>query len=247
MKFYVSKNEFIESKHPIDISIPFGAEGRGVRAWYVEPPLITPVQSADYIGSVYQGGSTNFRDISFNPHGHGTHTECVGHITNTVYSINDRLKEFHFLAELVSVSPIKRGDDWVITKNCLSTFLFEKVEALVIRTLPNHADKVNCNYSNSNPPYFDVECNELFKKWGVQHLLVDLPSVDRESDGGQLLMHNAFWDTSVDETSTRTITELIFVPSVVEDGSYLLNLQVASIVNDAAPSRPVLFKIVKEN
>jgi hypothetical protein len=40
-----------------------------------------------------------------------------------------------------------------------------------------------------------------------------------------------------------TITELIFVENEVRDGSYLLNLQMASFVNDASPSKPVLYKI----
>ncbi len=38
-------------------------------------------------------------------------------------------------------------------------------------------------------------------------------------------------------------TELIFVRDEVEDGSYLLNLQIASFENDASPSKPVLYKI----
>ena len=42
---------------------------------------------------------------------------------------------------------------------------------------------------------------------------------------------------------TNTITELIYVPSKVPDGDYLLNLQFMPINNDAAPSRPILFKI----
>jgi hypothetical protein len=40
-----------------------------------------------------------------------------------------------------------------------------------------------------------------------------------------------------------TITELIYVPAEVNDGLYLLNLQVAPFVADAAPSRPVLYPL----
>jgi hypothetical protein len=40
------------------------------------------VVDGDFIGKgLLQGSSTNFNNIYFNPHGHGTHTECVGHIT----------------------------------------------------------------------------------------------------------------------------------------------------------------------
>ncbi len=39
-----------------------------------------------------------------------------------------------------------------------------------------------------------------------------------------------------------TITELIFVPNKIRDDDYILNLQIASFENDAAPSKPVLYK-----
>ena len=36
---------------------------------------------------------------------------------------------------------------------------------------------------------------------------------------------------------------MIFVSDDVKDGEYLLNLQFAPFVADAAPSRPILYKI----
>jgi hypothetical protein len=41
-----------------------------------------------------------------------------------------------------------------------------------------------------------------------------------------------------------TITEMIYADSSIADGMYMLNLQVASFRNDAAPSRPVLYKLL---
>ena len=79
---------------------------------------------------------------------------------------------------------------------------------------------------------------------GVNHLLLDLPSVDREDDGGKLLAHHAFWKYPQATRRQATITELIFVPDSIVDGTYLLNLQIASFENDASPSKPVLYKIV---
>jgi hypothetical protein len=79
----------------------------------------------------------------------------------------------------------------------------------------------------------------------VDHLLVDLPSVDKERDGGELRAHKAFWNLNGDLRKEATITEFVFVPNDVADGTYLLNLQVAPFVNDASPSRPVLFKITE--
>jgi hypothetical protein len=36
---------------------------------------------------------------------------------------------------------------------------------------------------------------------------------------------------------------MIFVNNEVKDGSYILNLQMASFENDASPSKPVLYQI----
>jgi hypothetical protein len=43
--------------------------------------------------------------------------------------------------------------------------------------------------------------------------------------------------------SMNTITEMIYVPNEVEDGQYVLDLQIPNFVADAAPSRPVLYKL----
>jgi len=81
---------------------------------------------------------------------------------------------------------------------------------------------------------------------GVKHLLVDIPSVDKEIDGGTLAFHHAFWNVPEQPITNRTITELIYVPNEVEDGHYILELQVSNFDNDAAPSRPLLYKKRKE-
>jgi len=44
-----------------------------------------------------------------------------------------------------------------------------------------------------------------------------------------------------------TITEMIFVEETVSDGSYILNLQIASFENDASPSKPVLYAILNNS
>ena len=46
-----------------------------------------------------------------------------------------------------------------------------------------------------------------------------------------------------DARINSTITEMIFVNNEVKDGSYLLNLQIASFENDASPSKPILFEL----
>ncbi len=235
---------------PIDISIPLTDTDKNPIAWYIEKPQIDPVKSGDWVGKVSEGGSTNFNNIFFNPHGHGTHTECLGHITREFYSINQELKTFFFIAELISLKPYVQEGDHVITKIQLMAALEGKTpEAVVIRTFPNETGKKSRNYSNTNPPYLAEAAVVFLRELGVKHLLIDLPSVDREHDQGKLLAHKAFWNVAdinnlnLEARLDATITELIFVPDEVPDGSYLLNLQIAPFENDASPSKPVLYKI----
>ena len=196
-----------------------------------------------------------FNHWFFNPHGHGTHTECLGHITREFYSINQCLKQFFFTAELISIEPESLDDDLVITKAQIekalstSTALSVTREAIVIRTLPNSDSKKHKNYSKTNPPYLAEDAAIFIRKMGVKHLLIDLPSVDRENDEGKLLAHKAFWNVkdvnnlNADARLDCTITEMIFVDDEVKDGKYILNLQIASFENDASPSKPVLYSL----
>ncbi|MEW7290065.1 cyclase family protein [Aquimarina sp. 2304DJ70-9] len=236
----------IDLSKPLDISIPLRASEENVNAWYIDAPKIEPVTNGDWIGKVSEGASTNFNNITFNPHGHGTHTECVGHITNEFYSINDCLKQFFFIAEVITIRPKKQGDDFVITKTQIKDAIISKNnEALVIRTLPNKEDKLNTQYSHSNWAYLTEEAAAYIRELNIDHLLIDLPSVDKEKDNGKLLAHKAFWNYPEAIRYQATITELIYVENKIEDGTYVLNLQIASFVNDATPSKPILYEIMK--
>lgn len=247
-----NKTHEIDLSKPIDISLPIQNNEQNPIAWYLDQPEINPVVMGDFVGSVSSGkSSTNFNNILFNPHGHGTHTECLGHITKDFYSINQTLKTFFFTAELISIEPEMVGDDLIITKKQVAEALNGKsTEALIIRTLPNDAVKKHKKYSNTNPAYLSEDAAEFIKEIGVQHLLIDLPSVDKEVDEGKLLSHKAFWnvknvnEVNADARFNCTITELVFIESEVLDGSYILNLQIASFENDASPSKPVLYKLL---
>lgn len=244
-------NYQIDLSKPIDISIPLTNSDKNPIAWYLEQPIIEPVKMGDWVGKVSEGSSTNFNNIFFNPHGHGTHTECLGHITKEFYSINDCLKQFFFKAELISITPELQNGDWVITAQQINTALNGKLsEALIIRTLPNLEGKTSQKYSNTNPPYLTELAALYIKNLQIEHLLIDLPSVDKERDDGKLLAHKAFWNVkdiynlNKDARMNCTITEMIFVYDAISDGTYFLNLQIASFENDASPSKPVLYQIL---
>ncbi|RAR72474.1 cyclase family protein [Flavobacterium aciduliphilum] len=240
----------IDLSKPIDISISLSNTDANPIAWYLEKPEIEPVKFGDWVGKVSEGSSTNFNNILFNPHGHGTHTECLGHITKEFYSINQCLKQFFFTAELISITPEKINNDGVISKVQIQEALNGKTpEAIVIRTLPNSEIKKHTNYSKTNPPYLEAGAATFIREIGIQHLLIDLPSVDREEDEGKLLAHKAFWNVkdvinlNDDARMHCTITEMIYVDDSILDGNYILNLQITSFENDASPSKPILFKV----
>jgi kynurenine formamidase len=150
------------------------------------------------------------------------------------------------LAEVITVAPEKHNDDFVISKKQIeSAFGNKKRDAVVLRTLPNTKDKLSRQYSKTNPTYLEEAAAFFLKEKGVKHLLIDLPSVDKEKYGGKLLAHNAFWNTNGKLRMDATITEFIYVPNNVKDGTYMLNLQIAPFENDASPSKPVLYKILE--
>ena len=147
----------------------------------------------------------------------------------------------------------KEEDDLLITRK----HLIEKLErlddevfhqALIIRTLPNSSTKKKRRYASA--PYFSNEAMAEIARRKVNHLLVDVPSVDRMDDQGKLSNHRLFWevpsgsrDLGQARAPHRTITELIFALDEAHDGYYLLNLQIAPFSGDAAPSRPLIFPV----
>lgn len=243
---YNSKKLQIDLSKPIDISIPVDVQKQQqLNAWYIDNPTIKPEEFDGQKIKVSEGASVNFNTINFNPHSHITHTECAGHVTEKVYSVNKNLHQFFFLAELVTIAPLLHNDDFIIGVKQLKTALQNKKrDAIVIRTLPNLEDKKSKRYSNTNPTYLSEKAAIYLREKGIKHLLIDLPSVDKEKDNGELLSHNAFWNTSGEIRLDATITEFIFVPNKVKDGAYFLNLMVAPFENDATPSKPILYEII---
>lgn len=261
----------LEIGDPIDISIPLRFNGLQPNAFGVQPATSTPCETGDLVGDTRRGGSVNFEQYTFIPHCNGTHTECVGHITDERIAVRDCLQDVFIPAMLVSVEPERlQDDDLLISKTALINAGVQAPAsstpagmpgwgprtpggsdmALIIRTLPNDDSKLTREYGETIPPYFSTEAMEYVIGCSFKHLLVDLPSIDRLFDEGMLANHRIFWnvkagsrETHTDSRIYSTITELIYVPDAAEDGEYLLNLQIAPFVSDASPSRPILFAL----
>lgn len=229
---------------PLDISLPLREGTNNPSCYWADPVKFEIIESGDFIGSVVRGGSVNHQKVTITPHGNGTHTECYGHISPDGASVTQVLNQYHHMAELISVEPVKISTgDFIITREMIAEKISHEVQALIIRTLPNNADKRLRQYSGTNPPYLAEAAAAFVADRGIQHLVVDLPSVDKEVDGGRLAAHKAFWKFPHSTRTGCTITELAYIDNVITDGLYLLNLQITSLELDASPSKPVLYKL----
>ncbi len=255
----------IDSKKPLDISIPLEFNNSQPNIYGVNKAVANAYEDEHFVGDTRRGGSCNFENLALNTHCNGTHTECVGHITNKRISINECLQDVFIFANLITVLPenalesvetyaVKLDkNDWLITRKVIknSKIKIRNSEALIIRTLPNDKSKKSRDYSAQNPPFFSIEAMQYIVEIGVKHLLVDVPSLDKLHDEGKLFTHRIFWNVEQDSFEinpqtnvNNTVTEMIYVPNEITDCEYLLNLQIAPFVSDASPSRPLLFQIL---
>lgn len=247
--FYFQGNKLdFDLSEPIDISIPLSEGSNTVNAFYAPFLQTEPVKAGNFVGDVAQGGPVNFKNVHFNPHGNGTHTECFGHISAAAETLNQHLHQFFFVADLVSITPQQMPNgDRIITAELMEEALWGiQTQALLIRTLPNNESKLQRHYSGTNPPYLHQNAAKLIAQRQIEHLLLDLPSIDREEDKGLLLAHHAFWQYPENTRKNATITEMIYVPDTIKDGIYLLNLMITSLELDASPSKPILYNILSE-
>ena len=222
------------------IAIPLDHNRPQPNAYFAPLYEASPHHVDGWVGDTQQGASINFFNIRINPHGNGTHTECVGHISTERHSIHRALGAGRWVAQLISVYPVlQNSGDRVIDQ-----LEWEPgIEAIIIRTLPNHPDKTTRQYGKTNPPYLDFEIALKMFDQGITHLLLDLPSVDREEDGGALAAHKAFWQYPQNPRLNATITEMIYVDNMISDGLYLLEIQIPAIELDAVPSRPYIYAL----
>ncbi len=253
-----------------DISIPLFFNGEQPNTYGVAHASSKAYEADGFIGDTREGGGCNFEQLVMTPHCNGTHTECIGHITHKRFSIHEQLKDSLIPTTLISVvpekaknsvdsyKPLKEKGDVFISKDALQKALSSApkafLKALVIRTIPNDTLKKSRNYMDHEPPYFSLEAMRFVVELGVEHLLIDLPSVDRLFDDGNLNAHHIFWkleEGSHEVVSKlglhKTITEMIYVKEEIEDGRYLLNLQIAPFESDASPSRPILYPLIKND
>lgn len=241
----------VDFNKPIDLSLTSKVKN-SFKAWYVDEIKIKTIKSDGFIGSVREGGSVNFKELLINPHGNMTHTESVGHISKENIYVNKTLQSFHFISQVITVVPQKESfiaengnneTDLVIGVNQIKNKILPNIEAVILRSQTQFEKLAFKTYHYTNWPYLKQETAAYLRNFGIKHLLIDQPSIDKEFDQGKLLAHKAFWNYPNEIDQKRTITELIGIPNHVKDGKYLLNISLANIENDASPSRPIIYEL----
>jgi len=270
--------ETLFNKDWLDASLcvcPHREASAQVEAFGLPAALARPVEFANVRLDVREGSSVNCNVLEVCCHGNGTHTECIGHISRQRVFVTSCQVPVLMRALVVSPKVTRSqaeglGDlyvglgqvgDRVITKDSLKrsvdevlrTFERGEFEALAVRALGTYGPTVHSarRYTDSNPPYFSHEAiGYVVEELGVQHLLVDLPSVDREECGPLMPNHSIFFglepgvrDVSTSKRCKTTVTELCNLHKGIADGEYILSLQVAPIEMDAAPSRPIFLPL----
>jgi arylformamidase len=221
-----------------------------------------PLRLGDFEGEVVRGASCNCSRITLVPHCNGTHTEGVSHLTVQQVPLQQYVPLWPLPALLLSVAPVPAASssedsdpapqpaDEIITREALlrawQPFALDGARALLLRT--------GATLGTDNPAYLSRQFMQELVARGIEHLVLDLPSVDRARDEGRLAAHRVFFGLpphSVDRAQAAraqcTITELAHFPASLADGPCALQLQLAPFTGDAVPSRPLHIPLSHRN
>lgn len=228
------------------------------RAYGLAPLALEASRAGTWVGDRTQGSSVNCDDAYLCIHSAGTHTECAAHVSDLSVRIDEVAPLTMLRAAVVTVEPTpdpaeacwvsdarfaRAFDDALARARLLSPPDAPPLDAVVLRTLIDTTPLRD--WSGTAPPYLDPRLVERLVRAGILHLIVDLPSVDPEVDGGALIAHRTFFGIDLDplRATNATITELAWIPDHVADGLALLRLDVVAWPSDAAPSRPVMYPL----
>jgi arylformamidase len=277
-RVHFGQREFdVDLSRSSSLSLTLDFSASQPRHFGAPPASAQPFAVPGFSGSVETGASCNCQVVTFIPHCNGTHTECVGHLTRQRLDAH-RVTPTGLLPALVisappvqasgtseSSDPAPKSGDTLVTRRAIEQRWPRELpfqpRALVIRSAGpgeshEHAGRardpsVAPERDEAPPPYLSRQAAELLVERHIEHLIVDLPSIDRTQDEGRLTAHRIFFGLpprSRELTDSRrpqcTVTELARVPDEIRDGAYLLEIQVPALAGDAVPSRPLLYALL---
>jgi arylformamidase len=212
----------------------------------------TPFRSGRFEGLVARGANCNCQRITLIPHCNGTHTESASHLTIEQRPLYEIVPTGPISALLLTVSPRRQmqtsedslpaphdTDRLISRAGLLAAWQAAGApRALLLRT--------GTSWSDATPPFLSRQLAQELVTRGIEHLVTDLPSVDRLEDDGLLTAHRIFFGLppgSTDLAQARraqcTITELAAFPPELPDGPCAVQLQIPAFSGDAVPSRPL--------
>lgn len=251
---------------PHSIAIPVDFGGAQPSCFRAPPATARPLRSDGFVGDTRAGGSCNCEVLTLAPHCNGTHTECIGHVTDDRVAVADCVPGGLLLALLISLEPVAAGattedsqprpaaGDRLVTAAALQAAVARhpgpSPRALVVRTLRGDGPPTHDYRGPAPAPFLSRQAAAWLVERGIEHLVLDLPSADRADDGGQLTAHRIFFGLPAGSRRAAdagrpqaSITELAWMPPALADGHYLLDLQLPAFLSDAAPSRPLLYAV----
>jgi arylformamidase len=222
-------------------------------------------------GEVARGASCNCRVVTLVPHCNGTHTESASHLTVEQRALHEFLPAGPIPALLLTLQAVDAatsGEDLTLQAVDPATSAEDSLPApqpgdRLITRAALRAARENAPYSTAPraralllrtgtdwrdpaPPFLSRQFVEELVARGIEHLVCDLPSVDRLQDEGLLTAHRLFFGLPAGSTrladatrATATITELAQFPATLRDGPCAVQIQVPAWSGDAVPSRPL--------
>lgn len=217
--------------NPVKVSrdVLFSPEPKTANAFYLPTANAKTVEfEGQFIGDVNRGGSCNVDVLSYVPHGI-THLETSAHVLSpdahppTVKDIPpDRLTGLVYLIDLTDLPEDTKTIPWQAVNEKLEKLEFS-IRLLALKTRGSQLPQ-DYDYSGKDFLALSEQTAKGIHDFGIQCLLLDLPSIDPEKDEGKLLAHRAFFglpSTGIEanDREKRALVELAWFDGL-EEGYY---------------------------
>ncbi|MDH5404684.1 MAG: cyclase family protein [Candidatus Heimdallarchaeota archaeon] len=240
---------------PISASreVQFNPTPKSSGAFYLPPFQISTFEVKNiFVGDILRGGSCNVTIHNYSPH-NLTHLETSLHIVDNGIPVSAiPNKHLNGILYLIDLTKTYDQDDECIKWDDISeqiTNLHPSVTFIALKTYSSTLDQFH-DFSGEDPLFLDPFAAKMIhdlKNNKINGLILDLPSIDKETDGGKLLAHRNFLGlpregikSTVEEF--RFIVELAYFENL-QQGYYYLNITPPKIDDNACITDIQLSKI----
>ena len=249
---------------------------KGSGAFHLPKLSTSPFEvSGVFIGDVEQGGSCNVDILHLSPH-KLTHLQTETHIISEGTNISDLglIEGFALVVDLsgwmglekdetldsngrkstnsISVAQLQYAVDEAIGQ-VLSPE--QRFNLLAIKTRLS-LDREDTDYTGRDPLHLEPEVAQFIHDYHeivgnpgrqIQTLILDLPSIDREDDGGLLLAHRNYFGIKDGKSQgeKRSLVEFAYLRGL-ETGLYYCQIHPYPIQTNAIIVNPVFYPLINE-